>query len=144
MFDGPRKDEDFGLEQVTGNRADRYKFRTAPLRNLAVSPGFFHNGAMVRLEDAIRHHLDVYESARSYNPLTAGVPGDLASRVGPIEPVLKRLDPLLQSPIALSRDEFSDLVAFVKDALLDERVRKENLCTLVPPTGTERLGSARV
>ena len=41
LFDGNGADEDFGLEQVTGNRSDRYKFRTAPLRNLAVSPGYF-------------------------------------------------------------------------------------------------------
>ena len=134
IFDGPRRDEDFGLEQVTGNKVDRYKFRTAPLRNLAVSPGFFHNGAFVRLEDAIRHHLNVYESARNYDAATAGVPADLYSSLGPIEPVLKRLDPLLQSPIELSSDEFSDLVAFVKDGLLDTRVRKENLCKLVPAT----------
>ena len=134
IFDGPRKDEDFGLEQITQNKADRYKFRTAPLRNLAVSPAFFHNGAFARLEDAIRHHLNVAESARNYNPVTAGVPSDLTLRLGPIEPVVKRLDPLLQSPIELSPEEFDDLVAFVRDGLLDPRVRKENLCKLVPRT----------
>jgi len=40
IFDGPGQDEDFGLEQISGDEADRYKFRTAPLRNLAVAPGF--------------------------------------------------------------------------------------------------------
>jgi cytochrome c peroxidase len=30
IFDGPNHDEDFGLEQVTGDKADRYKFRVAP------------------------------------------------------------------------------------------------------------------
>ena len=59
IFDGPGEDEDFGLEQVTGDPADRYKFRTSPLRNVALQPAFFHNGAFTRLEDAIRHHLDV-------------------------------------------------------------------------------------
>jgi cytochrome c peroxidase len=134
IFDGPHTDEDFGLEQVTGKNADRYKFRTAPLRNLAVSPAFFHNGAFVRLEDAIRHHLNVEESARNYNPLAAGVPPDLMLRVGPIEPVLKRLDPLLETPIQLTAEEFSDLVAFVRDGLLDKRARNEHLCQLVPAT----------
>ena len=37
IFDGPAEDEDFGLEQVTGNPADRYKFRSSPLRNTACS-----------------------------------------------------------------------------------------------------------
>jgi cytochrome c peroxidase len=71
IFDGPGQDEDFGLEQITGDPNDRYKFRTAPLRNLAVAPGFFHNGAFIRLEDAIRHHLNVHKSARTYNPVEA-------------------------------------------------------------------------
>jgi cytochrome c peroxidase len=132
IFDGPGQDEDLGLEQISGNPDDRYKFRTAPLRNLAVAPGFFHNGAFIRLEDAIRHHLNVKKSALTYNPVEAGVPADLAQRLGPIEPVLKRLDPLLQSPIHLNKSEFDDLVAFVRDGLLDKRVKAENLCELVP------------
>jgi cytochrome c peroxidase len=132
IFDGPGQDEDFGLEQVTGNEADRYKFRTAPLRNLAVAPAFFHNGAFTSLEDAIRHHLDVYESARDYNPVTAGVDIDLTYRLGPIEPVLSRLDRRLRNPIELNRTESADLVAFVRDGLLDKRATKENLCKLVP------------
>ncbi len=86
IFDGPGQDEDFGLEQVTSNDADRYKFRTAPLRNLAVSPGFFHNGAYVHLDDAIRFHLDAEKNARAYDPKKAGVPDELAYRVGPVEP----------------------------------------------------------
>jgi cytochrome c peroxidase len=132
IFDGPGRDEDFGLEQVTGHPKDRYKFRTAPLRNLAVAPAFFHNGAFVRLEDAIRHHLDADTSARRYDPAAAGVAHDLTLRLGPIEPVLDRLDRRLRRRIELNETEFSDLVAFVRDGLLDERARKENLCRLVP------------
>ena len=59
-FDGPAADEDFGLEQVTELAEDRYKFRTSPLRNVALQPAFFHNGAFTRLEDAVRHHLDAF------------------------------------------------------------------------------------
>ena len=114
VFDGPGQDEDFGLEQVTRRTADRYKFRTAPLRNVAVAPAFFHNGAFTRLEDAIQHHLDVYDSARNYNPRDAGVDADLAFRLGPIEPVLDSLDPNLKQPIVLNRSEFDDLVTFVQ------------------------------
>ncbi len=36
-FDGPGANEDFGLEQVTGNLDDRYAFRTSPLRNLGLA-----------------------------------------------------------------------------------------------------------
>jgi len=88
------------------------------------------------LEEAIRHHLNVYESARHCNPVAAGVNADLTSHLGPIEPVLELLDRRLRHPVELNRIEFSDLVSFVRDALLDERARKENLCTLVPPAVT--------
>jgi cytochrome c peroxidase len=139
IFDGPGLDEDFGLEQVTGDPADRYKFRTAPLRNLAVAPAFFHNGAFTRLEDAIRHHLDAFESARRYDPAVAGVDADLTHRLGPIEPVLARLDPRLRHRIDLTADQFADLIAFVRDGLLDPRAAKDNLCKLIPravPSGS--------
>ena len=142
IFDGPNQDEDFGLEQITGDPNDRYKFRTAPLRNLELAPAYFHNGAFTRLEDAIRHHLNVADSARNYNPRKAGVPRDLAGRVGPIEPVLERLDPLLQTPINLSNREFKDLVAFVGEGLLDVRAKRNRLCNLVPesvPSGMPTL-----
>jgi cytochrome c peroxidase len=132
IFDGPGRDEDFGLEQFTGDPADRYKFRTAPLRNVALQPAFFHNGAFTRLEDAIQHHLDVRKSARDYNAVAAGVDRDLTDRLGPIEPVLARLDPLLAKPIKLQAGEFEALVAFVRHGLLDGRAGRHNLCTLIP------------
>jgi cytochrome c peroxidase len=62
----------------------------------------------------------------------AGVDKDLRYRLGPIEPVLARIDPLLQTPIHLTGGEFEALVAFVRDALLDERAAKNNLCPLIP------------
>jgi cytochrome c peroxidase len=132
VFDGVGEDEDYGLEQVTGNTADRYKFRTSPLRNLVLQPAFFHNGCFTRLEDAIRYHLDASSSARIYSPLSAGIAPDLRHRHGPIEAVLARLDPLLTVPRQLSEEEFGSLVAFVRNGLLDTRARKQNLCRLVP------------
>ena len=132
IFDGPGRDEDFGLEQITLDPADRYRFRTSPLRNAVLQPAFFHNGAFTRLEDAIRHHLDVFESARGYDPVAAGVDHDLTGHLGPIEPVLDRIDPLLAEPIELDANEFQALVAFVRDSLYDDRARRQNLCTLVP------------
>jgi cytochrome c peroxidase len=131
-FDGPAQNEDFGLEQVTGNPADRYKFRTSPIRNVALQPTFFHNGAFTRLEDAIRHHLDVFASARSYTPGTAGVNADLTAPMGPIEPVLGRVDPILATPIELTNDEFQQLVDFVRNGLLDRRAKPERLNKLIP------------
>jgi len=129
-FDGPGANEDFGLEQITGDPADRYAFRTSPLRNVAVQPTFMHNGAFTRLEDAIRHHLDVRASVGRYT--TAHLDADLQGPLGPMEPVLDRLDPLVQEPPELSDAQFRQLVAFVRDGLLDARARPERLRHLVP------------
>jgi cytochrome c peroxidase len=131
-FDGPGANEDFGLEQVTGDANDRYMFRTSPIRNVAVQPTFFHNGAFTRLEDAIRHHLNVQRSARTYDPSKAGVDSDLQGPTGPIEPVLERLDPLVARPTPLTPEEFRQLVEFVRDGLLDPRAKPENLRRLIP------------
>ncbi len=131
IFDGPGQDEDFGAEQISRDPADRYKFRTPPLRNLAVQPAFMHNGAFTRLEDAVQHHLHARKSARRYDPEVAGVDADL-SRLGPIKPVLKQLDRLVSRRVRLTPSEFNDLLTFVRDALTDPRVLPENLCTLVP------------
>jgi len=117
---------------VTGDPADRYKFRTSPLRNAALQPAFFHNGSFTRLEDAIRHHLNPFESALSYNPARAGVAEDLCLRMGPVGTALARIDPLIASPVDLSQDEFKRLVAFVEDALMDGRLRAKSLCSLIP------------
>ena len=131
-FDGAGQNEDFGLEQITGNPNDRYKFRTSPIRNVALQPTFFHNGAFTRLEDAVRHHLDVFASARSYDPVVAGVDSDLTAPMGPIEPVLARLDPILATPIDLTDAEFRQLLDFVRHGLLDQRAGPDNLRKLIP------------
>ena len=131
-FDGAGQNEDFGLEQITGRPDDRYEFRTSPIRNVALQPTFFHNGAFTRLADAVRHHLDVFGSARRYDPGAAGVDPDLAGPMGPIEPVLARIDPILATPVGLTDDEFRQLLDFVRDGLLDERARPANLRKLIP------------
>jgi len=137
-FDGPNANEDFGLEQITGNPADRYAFRTSPLRNVKLQPAFFHNGAYTRLEDALGFHLDAISSARKYNRAQAGVDNDL--QVGPIEPVLQPIDPLLATPVTLTNDEFQWLLDFVRDGLYDPRATPERLRQLIP----DRLPSGRL
>lgn len=131
IFDGPGNNEDFGVEQTTGDPSLRYMFRTAPLRNLAVAPAFFHNGAFGSIKAAIEHHLNVMHSATHYNPNKNHLPNDLF--VGPIAPVLAAgVDPLLATPIHLTKKEIDRLTTFVEEALLDERVL--DFCNLIPAT----------
>ena len=136
-FDGPGANEDFGLEQVTGNAVDRYAFRTSPLRNVALQPAFMHNGAFTRLGEVIRYHLDAARGAQSFR--TDRLPADLRGPIGPMSPVLDRLDPLLRSPVPLTEDEIESLIAFVRDGLLDPAAHPQRLRRLIP----ERLPSGR-
>ena len=139
-FDGPGADEDFGLEQATGNTADRYAFRTSPLRNVALQSAFMHNGAFVRLEHAIRYHLNAVGEAATFS--TAQLPADLQGPTGPVQPMLDRLDPLLRTPVPLTKEEFESLVDFVGNGLLDPAARPERLRRLIPqklPSGRANL-----
>lgn len=136
-FDGPGANEDFGLEQVTGSSADRYMFRTSPLRNVALQAAFMHDGAFVKLDDAIRYHLDAVRGSATYT--NAQLPPDLRGPLGPLQPMLDRLDPALRHPVALTDDEFSSLVDFVRDGLLDPDARPQRLMRFIP----EKLPSGR-
>lgn len=131
-FDGPGANEDFGLEQVTGDPVDRYAFRTSPIRNVALQPTFGHNGAYTRLPDMIRHHLNAYTALANYTPQKAGVAPDLWAPMAPTGPLLSRLDPRLQTPITLEPNEFGYLVDFVATGLLDRSARPDRLRRLIP------------
>lgn len=133
-FDGTGVNQDFGREEITDDAQDRYKFRTSPLRNVAVQATFMHNGAFTRLEDAIRFHLNAAASLGNYSPASQHLDADLTGPMGPSKPVLARLDPLLAKPITLTNEQFDQLVAFVRDGLLDPRAKPENLRGLVPHT----------
>jgi len=142
QFDGPGANEDFGLEDLTGNPADRYKFRTPPIRNAGMQPAFFHDGAFTRLEAAIRHHLNAVASATAYTPASQHIAVDLSGPMGPLAPILARLDPLLATPISLTTAQFDQLVDFVREGILDPRARPGNLIKLVPdslPSGSTPL-----
>jgi len=132
QFDGPGANEDFGREDFTSDPADRYAFRTPSLRNVAVEAAFMHDGAFTTLAAAIQHHLDARTSLLTYNPAQQGLPPDLTGPTGPTAPLLAALDPLLAPPITLTASEFNDLLAFVRDALLDPRARPQDLRKLIP------------
>ena len=48
--------DDFGRMRETGNSAERYAFRTPPLRNVELTAPYGHDGAIVDLRDFIDHY----------------------------------------------------------------------------------------
>ncbi len=114
---------DFGRELVSGNPADRYAFRTPPLRNVAVTAPYMHNGAFRTLEAAVRHHLNPANSLRTYTP-SAHLPADLAATYqddpAVQDALLETLDRNLH-PTTITDSEMADLLAFLH-ALTDPAV----------------------
>lgn len=72
--DGQEGYEDFGREGFTGNPADRYRFRTPSLRNVALTGPWGHDGAFNDLEAVVRHHLQPRESLENYDPTQIVMP----------------------------------------------------------------------
>ncbi len=133
--DGASGREDFGRERVTGDVADRYRFRTPSLRNVELTAPYGHDGAYASLEAIIRHHND---------PVTALNGYDIGQAVLPPRPDLDAIDGVVQAdaglrgqiaasneltPLGLSDPEIGDLVEFMK-ALTDPASR--DLSALVP------------
>jgi cytochrome c peroxidase len=111
---------DLGLERLTGNPEDRYAFRTPPLRNIALTGPYMHDGAFVSLEDAVRHHFDCAESARHYNyeQLNPELWPTVRCDEALIEDMEKNPPDELETPIVLTDAQFTDLMAFL-NALTD-------------------------
>ncbi len=66
--------DDFGRERVSGDPADRYRFRTPTLRNVALTAPYGHSGAYNTLEAVVRHHLDPVNSLYEYDQSQAVLP----------------------------------------------------------------------
>lgn len=49
--------DDLGRFAVTGDPQDKFRFRTPPLRNVALSAPYFHDGSTKSLRDAIKRHI---------------------------------------------------------------------------------------
>ncbi|MDX1662456.1 MAG: cytochrome c peroxidase [Candidatus Promineifilaceae bacterium] len=116
--------EDWGRGGITGDPADRYSFRTPPLRNVALTAPYFHSGAYPTLEDAIWHHADIWR-AGMYDP------GRYLSgeRVlyGDVRPFVasdhaQTAARTLRRGLPLTHGEVDDLVAFLH-ALTDPTAR---------------------
>ncbi len=113
---GPGRDEahlDEGRFAVTQDPADRFAFRTPPLRNVWLTAPYMHDGAYDTLELAVRHHLDPEGSLARYD--ATSLPSDLSGQVHheQDEAILANLDPDTRPLRALSDDEVTALLVFL-------------------------------
>jgi cytochrome c peroxidase len=111
--------DDFGRERVSGQLAERFRFRTPALRNIALTAPYGHAGAYNTLEAVVRHYIDPANALRQYATDQAVLPS---------RPDLDALDFVLQNdpdrleaiaaaneslPIDLGAREVQDLLAFL-------------------------------
>ncbi len=64
---GDLGDDDFGRSEVSGNLAEKYKFRTPTLLNVEVTGPWGHAGAYTTLENMVRHMLNPAEAIANYD-----------------------------------------------------------------------------
>jgi cytochrome c peroxidase len=111
--------DDFGREQVTGDIADRFKFRTPTLRNVALTPPYGHAGAYNTLEAVVRHHLDPVNSLYDYDQSQAVLPSrlDLDEQDFVVMNTEARVAAIADAnelaPLELSEKKIADLIEFL-------------------------------
>jgi cytochrome c peroxidase len=111
--------DDFGRERVSGSPSDRFRFRTPPLRNVALTAPFGHSGAYETLEAIVRHYID---------PVAALHQFDRGQPVRPSRPDLDARDLVVQGdparraaiaeanetiPVELGEREVQSLLTFL-------------------------------
>ncbi len=105
-----RAGSDLGLEVVTGNQADRGKFKVPSLRNIAATAPYMHNGSLKTLEAVMDHynHPDLFS-----RPYVDGLIAEASNE-----------DQLLATHLALTPQEKADIISFLKTLTDEEYLEK--------------------
>ncbi len=113
---------DLGLAGRTGAAADRFRFRTPPLRNVALTGPWMHSGGYTSLERVVRHFGDPARAIATYDvgQLDPRLQGQVRNGEAVAAGLLANLDPVLARPSPLSDAEVQDVVAFL-ESLTDPR-----------------------
>ena len=112
--------DDFGFENTSGNAADRYKFRSTPLRNVELTAPYGHAGQFVDLFDFVDHYSESDIKLHEYDvsqlePLLRG------TVIDNVDEVLAHRDPLLDG-VVFPKSVLADVTTFMT-ALTDDDAR---------------------
>ncbi len=112
---------DLGRFLDSNHVADRYAFRTPPLRNLTVTGPYMHSGAYDTLEDVVRHHVDPVGMLETYtgDHLPAALQAMIVRDEAMVAEMERRMPvDRLEGTSRLTDDQIADIVAFL-EALTD-------------------------
>lgn len=110
---------DVGRMGASDRLEDAYRFRTPPLRNVAQTAPYGHNGAYADLEAMVRHHLNPrahFDAWQTGNAVLPDVPWLAAADFGAFDDKRERARLASQSDMkvmALADDEVAQIVAFL-------------------------------
>ncbi len=125
--DGPAGDDDFGRERLSGRAADRYAFRTTPLRNVELTGPYGHAGQFASLHEFVDHYSESGRKLRDYDAsrLEPPLQGTLLDDA---DAILATRDPIIEG-VVLEPEVVDALTAYLR-ALTDPAAR--DLTRLIP------------
>jgi cytochrome c peroxidase len=116
----PNPLDDFGRMNATGNPADIYRFRTAPLRNIELTGPYGHAGQFKELRAFVAHYSQSDIALRNYDPSQID-PILYGTLLNNVDAVLAARDTLLQGVVI--PDTVVDRLTTYMSALTDPRAR---------------------
>ena len=139
LGDGKGREQpfDFGRARETGNDCDRYAFRTPPLRNVALTGPWMHNGAFASLEAAVRHHLAPAESLQTYDPqqLAIVLQDTCQNQPEVLNAILMTKSSFATEQTRLSDQDVQDLLAFLDSLTSPSALELEDTIPASVPSG---------
>lgn len=119
--DGSGGHDDFGRMRVTGLAADRYTFRTTPLRNVELTGPWGHDGAFTDLRAFVDHYSESALKLRTYdvNQVAPVLRGTLQPTA---DEILSTRDALLDG-VVFTPQQVDEVTEFLR-ALTDRRARQ--------------------
>lgn len=138
---------DLGLARETGNNCDRYKFRTPPLRNVALTGPYMHNGAFWTLEAAVRHHFDPVAGLTAYDPsqlAPAALQAMCLDDPEVIDSILATKSESTSEGVQLTEAEFEALMAFLHSLTSPSAIDLTHTVPASVPSGLPVGGSLQI
>jgi cytochrome c peroxidase len=119
---GKQNGDDLGVALVSNNPQDDDKFRTPPLRNVAHTGPFMHDGAFGSLERVLQHYQNPAQSLLSYDgsALPAYLQGTVDRDPTRNQARLASIDRAIGQGLPFGGPDVPDLVAFLQ-SLTDPR-----------------------
>ncbi|MEP6620452.1 MAG: cytochrome c peroxidase [bacterium] len=135
--DGGSARDDFGRMRVTGATADRYLFRTTPLRNVELTGPYGHDGAIASLRAFVDHYSESDKKLLAFDP-TSLEPSLRLTMLPTTLDILAQRDTIIRG-VVLTPALVDKLMDYML-ALTDPASR--NLSHIVPPQVPSKLPMA--